>query len=98
MQNNKLTHLPLAVRAYPVSKNTEAKPSNKRKRLTCPDAMFVFDTETRTDATQRLIFGSYRFIQNGECLEEGIFQADDLSERERNVLKEYTFKYSADTI
>ena len=32
--------------------------------------MFVFDTETRTDATQRLTFGSYRFIVAGQCLKE----------------------------
>jgi hypothetical protein len=51
--------------------------------------MLVFDTETRTDATQRLTFGSYRFIDDGQCREEGMFYADDLSSKERQVLEEY---------
>jgi hypothetical protein len=48
--------------------------------------MLVFDTETRTDASQRLLFGSYRFIESGRCLEEGIFHADDLSAHELSVI------------
>jgi len=41
--------------------------------------MFVFDTETTVDETQRLTFGSYRFIVGGRCLKEALFYADDLS-------------------
>jgi hypothetical protein len=97
MQNNQFTSLPIAVRAYPISQNTEAKLSRK-KGSTCPDAMFVFDTETRTDATQRLMFGSYRFLRSGKCLEEGIFHADDISGSEREVLGKYISRHSAHTI
>jgi len=50
----------------------------------------VFDTETTTDRTQRLNFGSWRYYRLGwadegapemECAEEGLFYADDLPER-----------------
>ena len=41
--------------------------------------MLVFDCETRTDETQALTFGSYRFLVAGRCLEEGLFYADDLT-------------------
>jgi hypothetical protein len=51
--------------------------------------MLVFDTETRTDATQRLTFGSYRFMVAGECREEALFCADDLAPRERHILEAY---------
>jgi len=51
--------------------------------------MFVFDTETRTDHTQRLTFGSYRFIVAGQCLKEALFSADDLSATERRALTRY---------
>ena len=51
--------------------------------------MLVFDTETRTDATQRLTFGSYQFIVAGRCLEEGLFYANDLPEKDRKVLERY---------
>lgn len=97
MKNNKLTHLPIAVRAYPTAENSGAKSSHKRKRWALPDAMLVLDTETRTDATQRLMFGSYRFLQSGKCVEEGIFHADDISESERETLRKYVSTNSAHT-
>ncbi|MGC2634912.1 MAG: hypothetical protein WA215_11940 [Candidatus Cybelea sp.] len=49
--------------------------------------MLVFDCETRTDKTQALTFGSYRFLVAGRCLEEGRFYADDLTAAERIVLE-----------
>ena len=58
--------------------------------------MLVFDTETRVDETQRLMFGSYRFFRNGECQEEGLFFADDLAERERNILERYVKEHRAE--
>jgi hypothetical protein len=51
--------------------------------------MLVWDTETRIDATQRLTFGSYRFIEGGQCLEEALFCADDITAEERRTLEEY---------
>src|SRR5690242_745163 len=65
--------LPIAVRVYPVGGREKSE-----KDWECPDGMLVFDTETRIDQTQRLTFGSYRFIVGGRCLEEGLFYGDDL--------------------
>jgi len=59
--------------------------------------MLVFDTETRTDATQRLTFGSYRFFVEGRCLEEGLFYADDLPEKDRRNLEQYAATHRAET-
>jgi hypothetical protein len=96
MKKNKLSLLDLAVRVYPMLKETE--PSfQTRKQWRCPDAMLVFDTETRTDETQRLTFGSYRFYEKGICTREGLFYADDLPERDRAVLEKYVVTHKADT-
>jgi len=56
--------------------------------------MFVVDTETRTDSTQRLTFGSYRFFVDDELQEEGLFYADDLSKRERKTLEGYVDRWN----
>lgn len=56
--------------------------------------MLVIDTETRTDSTQKLTFGSYRFFVSGELREEGIFYADDLSNQERKTLQEYVNRWN----
>jgi len=80
------TPLPIAVRVYP----DLAKPDLDRAEdgsAPQPDAMLVFDCETRTDEAQALTFGSYRFIARGECLEEGLFYGDDLAPPERRVLE-----------
>ena len=58
--------------------------------------MFVFDTETRVDAPQRLTFGNYRFIRDGQCQEEGLFFADDLPEADLAVLQKYAETHEAD--
>jgi hypothetical protein len=54
--------LPVAVRVYPEPPKTEEEHEQHNRKWRSPEAMFVFDTETRTDAIQRLLFGSYRFI------------------------------------
>lgn len=59
--------------------------------------MVVFDTETRTDATQRLTFGCYRGIISGRCFEEGLFYSDDLSKSELTILKRYVRVHKPDT-
>jgi hypothetical protein len=49
-----------------------------------PRDVLIFDTETKTDTTQRLLFGGYRHCQWTEkgdrlmCREEGFFYPDDL--------------------
>jgi hypothetical protein len=80
--------LPVAIRVFPaLERSPQAIRGNKRWRL--PNAMFVFDTETRTDASQRLTFGSYRFFRNDELQEEGQFYADDLPSKDRRTLERY---------
>src|SRR5262249_39932505 len=81
-------------RVYPEPPEQERRFSSEKKWRR-PEAMLVFDTETRTDPTQRLTFGSYRFIVAGECLEEGLFYADDLPTRDRKVLEQYVVAHSA---
>jgi hypothetical protein len=80
--------VPVAIRVFPaLERSPQAIRGNKKWRL--PNAMFVFDTETRTDASQRLSFGSYRFFRNGELQEEGLFYADDLPCKDRRTLERY---------
>jgi hypothetical protein len=88
------TPVPIAIRVYPEPPEQESR-SSSGKKWRRPEAMLVFDTETRTDPTQRLTFGSYRFIVAGECLEEGLFYADDLPAKDRKVLEQYV-AHSAD--
>ena len=52
--------LPIAVRVYPDLKALQ--PERKAPQI---DGMLVFDCETRTDKTQALTFGSYRFLVGG---------------------------------
>jgi hypothetical protein len=97
MQNSKPVPITLALRVFPQRKDSEHKPRSS-KPWKCPKAMLVFDTETRTDATQRLTFGSYRFFLEGRCLEEGLFYGDDLPVEDRRVLEEYAKMQEAETV
>jgi len=60
--------------------------------------MFVFDTETRIDATQRLTFGSYRYIEKNRCVQEGLFYGNDLPDADRRILENYAEREPADTV
>jgi hypothetical protein len=83
------TPLPIAVRVYPDTRDEERDARSRKKPPPRPAGMFVFDTESRTDETQRLTFGSYRLIENGETIEEALFYADDLPGKDRKVLERY---------
>lgn len=91
---NKPTPLQIAVRPFPFSPTEPAALKNPRK-IKRPKSMLVFDTETRTDETQRLMFGGYQFIVQGRCLEEGLFHADDLSAEEMAVLVRYVAQHES---
>jgi hypothetical protein len=58
-----------------------------------PDFALIFDTETRTDPTQKLTFGCFRRYELKRnayfCVEEGLFFADDLRRADRAVLNRY---------
>jgi len=81
-------HLPIAVRAFTV-RNEDRNRSGSGSQDDppgCPRYVLLFDTETTTDTTQRLTFGSYRLCERLKnrgvlvCKEEGLFYADDLAE------------------
>lgn len=95
MRKSNAAALPIAVRIYPAFADVK-RTQKLRRKPERPAAMFVFDTETTTDATQRLLFGSYRFVVNGECREEGIFVADDLSSADRLIVENYVKEHRAD--
>lgn len=90
--------LPLAVRVYSEREDSKAGRADKHppRQWRSPNAMLVFDTETRTDATQRLTFGSYRFLAAGQCREEGLFYADELPATDLAALKDYVATHPAD--
>ncbi len=89
--------VPIAIRVYPVlppssrDESSESYPRGER-----PDALLVWDFETRTDLTQRPTFGCYRFVEQGRCLKEVLFAATDLTAAERAVLTDYVQTESAD--
>jgi len=89
--------LPIAVRVYPEPSDTDGN-NRSQKSWKLPNAMLVFDTETRIDATQRLTFGSYRFFVDGRCLEEGLFYGDDLPRRDRTILERYVATHGPETV
>jgi hypothetical protein len=100
--------LDIAVRAWTPSR----KPPRKTTRTATPDSrvperLLIIDTETTTDETQRLNFGAYRYCRVTEtdgkitlpCLQEGLFYADDLPERDPagyETLKRYAASHTAD--
>lgn len=56
------------------------------------ERVLVFDTETTTDFTQRLLFGVFRNYVEGELLQEGLFLGDSVSESEATT----AFAYAAE--
>ena len=75
--------LPVALRAWIARTAERKKGPYQPPVLPWPESALILDVETTTDATQRLLFGSYRvgnFGDHGEfeCLEEGLIYADDL--------------------
>ena len=81
-------HLPIVVRAYTERefKSKLKTPISGAPEPKWPNSVLVFDTETTTDPTQRLLFGSYRYYRWKagllECVEEGVFYADELPEKD----------------
>jgi hypothetical protein len=83
----------IAVRAYNQLKTGSERPlSNKPKQYRMPnyERIFAFDTETRTNESQALTFGSF-VIMHGEVIEHvGLFYNPiEITERELQVLKDY---------
>jgi hypothetical protein len=79
--------LVIAIRVYPDTKKPEEKMRGGRWKL--PNTIFVWDTETRTDRTQRLTFGSYRLVDAGQLVKENLFYGPTLPARDRRILERY---------
>lgn len=59
--------------------------------------VLVLDCETTIDAAQRLLVGSWRVYLQGNCIDEGLFYADDLPIAEREFLESYVRSHRAAT-
>jgi hypothetical protein len=53
------------------------------------ERVLVFDTETTTDRTQRLLYGWFRTYVNGGLAEEGLIVAEDLSPKDLEIINRY---------
>ena len=53
------------------------------------DGVLVFDTETTTDAAQRLLFGFFRLYDRDRLVEEGLIAADVLDQPSMEAISEY---------
>lgn len=69
---------------------------NQWRGLPCetwPTFALIFDTETKTDPTQKLNFGCFRRYElkgnSYSCFEEGLFFAEDLRRADRTALQRY---------
>ncbi len=88
-----VNYLPLHLRAYAVL--ADAKPKNsksaKRPKVTpASDFAVVFDTETTTDPSQHLRFGTFRVYRGELLFRAGIFYAPNaVSESELGTLRRY---------
>jgi hypothetical protein len=95
MPHSEPTPLVVAVRVYPDLKDEERDFDKPHRVWHRPDAILVYDAETRTDRTQRLTFGSYRFIVGGQLLRENLFYGDDLPAKDRRILERHVAAPSA---
>lgn len=88
--------LPVAVRAYTPPRG---RPGPRRRQPgPAPTApVLVLDTESTTDASQRLTFGCWRVLVGGATVDEGLFFGDDLPEADLATLRAYAASHRADT-
>lgn len=85
-------YLDVALRAWaiPADEPDDELPTAPAARRVArvPDQFLVFDTETTVDASQRLVFGSFRYLRRDPeaddfrlvCVEEGLVVPDDLAD------------------
>jgi hypothetical protein len=90
--------LTVALRAYvqPSTGVGAAGPRRGRHNSAGPSEwLLCFDTETTTDPSQRLRFGTYQARRNGDLYEQGIFyEPDALTEVEWDLIWSYAAKHS----
>lgn len=95
MPNPEIRSLPIAVRVYPQQLFGEMV-SRSNTFWMEPPGILVIHTVARRDARQKLLIGSYQFIESDRCREEGLFYGD-LSSAESRRLKKYTAQHFANT-
>jgi hypothetical protein len=95
-------HLPIALRAYaePLSKNSaDAKRKPRRSKLGASSWTLLFDTETTTDASQALRFGTYQVRKAADLYEAGIFyDPEGITLEELVTLKTYASKHGLELL
>jgi hypothetical protein len=95
----RVLNAPIAVRAYPKPLARRTKSGSAKPRLERPPKYaLIIDTETTTDATQRLTFGSYRVydLPKDRLVREGLIYADDLPAADLDVLRAYVESHADD--
>lgn len=93
----------MAVRAHTV-RTDRAEPAGRTKarrtttdwQATWRELTLVIDCETTIDPSQRLTFGGYRVLDGETLLEEGLFIADDLPDRDRTTIETYARAHRQD--
>jgi hypothetical protein len=95
MRNPEIRPLTVAVRVFPYAADIGKDHRWTRSSL-LPKGMLVIHTAGCSGSSQKLTTGSYRFVVGGQCLEEGLFYADDLPRRELQVLKDYVVRHNVD--
>ncbi len=107
MKNNTIPEgqpMGIAVRAYVckpdditalVTEKTTPRKDDKKKLDIPSEWVLVFDTETATDASQKLRLGSYQ-VRKGDKLDEiGLFyDPETLTKTEQKMLKDYAEKHN----
>lgn len=98
-------YLPIALRAYSVPQIRQIPQSSfkrgKKYRSALPASEYaiIFDTETLTEASQSLRFGSYQVRKNDELIEVGLFyDSDGISESEYATLAAYAKRHDVQLI
>jgi hypothetical protein len=103
MNDTTSSPLPIALRAYAerpeAEKSNQKKKSSKRSQKPAAPSPFVLvvDTETTIDATQRLLYGCWRVLIDGQTVDEGLIAADDLPASDLATLHAYVQSHRADT-
>jgi len=91
MRNPEIRSLPVAVRVFPYAAE-KRKEHHWAGSSPLERGTLVIHTAESTGSAQKLTFGIYGLIVGGECLEEGLFYADDLPRREIQVLQDYVVR------
>ena len=95
MSDSELVRLPVALRAYAQTGYIPNPPPRSVQGLPEPSEwVLIFDTETTTDPTQRLRFGTYQVRRKGVLRDSGIFyDTEALADADVETLQEYSSRH-----